>query len=252
MVNGPAIGDMPMVNAGTLAGTDLSAYLNPWTTEVTNRGVDEIMRAGGMANSAARTGAAGAYASGSARAALLEAETNRNALDRAGSLAATTGMQGFTNAQNAAMGDLNRDMQAQLANQGVIWNRASQNASMDLQAQLANQNAMAQAQGIRLAGAGLIGDSVSRARQFGFEDAGRLMGIGGAQEAKEQGALDLAYQDYLRQFGYPVDQLGIGVNALSGLLGGQGTRTSSAEVDNSGQLLSTGIGAVATIAAAYL
>lgn len=274
-ISAPEIGNLPTVSAHSLASVDLSPYLNPWTKDVVNNSTNEVMRAGNMANTQARVGSAGAYASGSARAALLEAENNRNALDRAGAVAGNLNMQGFTNAQQVAGQDAGRSLQADLANQGMAWNkasqnasmdmqgqlanqssawqRASQNASMDLQSQLANQNAIAQAQGIRLQGAGMLGDSIDRARKFGYEDASRFGQIGAAQEAKDQKALDLAFNDYLRQFSYPTDQLNLGINALSKLTGGQGTTTTTGPAkDNSGQLISSGIGAAATVAAAFM
>jgi hypothetical protein len=64
-----------------------------------------------------------------------------------------------------------------------------------------------------------------------------------------QSNLDLAYSDYMRQLGYPMDQLQVRNGLLSGPVGS--TSTSNTSTDNSGQIAGSIMMAAATAAAAY-
>lgn len=54
-------------------------------------------------------------------------------------------------------------------------------------------------------------------RAAGIQGAQLLEGIGRAQQAEQQAGLDLAYQDFLRQQGYPQEQLAFYSDVLRGL-----------------------------------
>lgn len=61
--------------------------------------------------------------------------------------------------------------------------------------------------------------------QAGYSNAQALLGIGDAQQAREQGKLDLAYQDWLAEQNYPYQQLDVMGNAIRTIMGGGGTTT---------------------------
>jgi hypothetical protein len=55
------------------------------------------------------------------------------------------------------------------------------------------------------------------AREAGIQNAQMLDAIGRAQQAERQAGLDIGYQDFLRQQGYPQEQLGFYSDMLRGL-----------------------------------
>jgi hypothetical protein len=61
----------------------------------------------------------------------------------------------------------------------------------------------------------------------GYNDASMLGQIGSAQRARDQGLLDIGYQDFLDQQNWPVQNLGILSNALGAAAGGTGVSTST-------------------------
>lgn len=58
-----------------------------------------------------------------------------------------------------------------------------------------------------------MGDTASTQ---GLRDAAAMAGVGAQQEAKTQSSLDLQYQDFLRQLGYPQEMLNLRTSTLSG------------------------------------
>ena len=156
------------VNAGTLAGTNLSSYMNPYTQNVINAGLQGIntqlrQSLNNIGDQAIKTGAFGGSRQG-----VTEGIANAAAALQAGNLASQLQAQNFSQAQQAAQNDLNRNLQAQLANQsaglqgqGLNLQSSGQNLqaqlanlNSNLQAQLANQSAGLQGQGLNLQSSG--------------------------------------------------------------------------------------------------
>ena len=133
------------VAAGQLAKTDLSAYTNPYDSQVIDNAVGDLDRARklSMNDAGARATAAGAF--GGSRHGLMEAETNKNFYDSAGKVSSNLRQQGFMNAQNMANTDIGRTMQADLANQGANMQANTFNANLGQQRNLANQSSTNQA-----------------------------------------------------------------------------------------------------------
>ena len=133
------------VQAGQLAGANLGAYTNPYESQVVGQTLGDLERSRQIqANEAARQAqAAGAF--GGSRSAILEAETNRAFADQAARSAAQLRQAGFTNAQQMAQQDIQRRMQADLANQGANLQAGTTTANLAQQAGLANQSALNQA-----------------------------------------------------------------------------------------------------------
>lgn len=245
------------VTAGKFTDADLSAYMNPYTSEVINTSLADLSRQNDQVNAATRARAAAAGAFGGSRAALMETENNRNYLDTAARTAAGLRQQGFNTAQQAIAADQNRALQAAGMNQGMDYqvgalgmDMAKFDASQQLQAALANQNAGLQGRNQQLSAAQQLAGLGQLRTNLGFGDAAALLGIGQQQQGMNQANLDLAYQDFLRQQGYPVDQLQLRNGLLAGPVGS--TTTSSTSTDNTGQVVGSGMMAAATIAAAFM
>ena len=122
------------VGAQSLAGTDLSPYVNQYQTEVIDSALGDIERSRLMAQNQNAANAVRAGAFGGDRQAIVEAETNRGFADQAARTAATLRAQGFESAARRAEADVGR---AQTA--------GFQTAQLGAQADLANQRAGLQA-----------------------------------------------------------------------------------------------------------
>lgn len=105
------------VTAGQIAGTDLSAYYNPFERQVVQQSLADIEQARLMqANQlAAQAQAAGAF--GGSRSAILESQASQAAMEQAARTAANLRLGGFQQAQQMAAQDIASRMQAALANQ---------------------------------------------------------------------------------------------------------------------------------------
>ena len=103
----------------SLAGTDLGGYMNPFQRQVIDATMGEIGRQEklqdlGIQDQAQRVGAFGGD-----RMAIQQAENNRNFDQTRAQTLANLNFQNFGNAQQQATNDINRNFQAQQANQGM-------------------------------------------------------------------------------------------------------------------------------------
>jgi hypothetical protein len=201
------------VNAGSLTNADLSGYMNPFTQNVINSGLQslDIQRQQALnqvGDQALKTGAFGGSRQG-----ISEGVTNAGAAMQAGQLASQLQAQNFAQAQQAAQNDINRNLQAQLANQqaglsGAGLNLTAANNLGTLAAQ--GQNSFLQG-----AAAGLTGQE--------------------AIQANQQAQLDAAKQAYTEQQQFPLQQLQIPLQALGATpYGGTTTQTSPGPTSNLG------------------
>lgn len=133
------------VQAGQLASTGLSPYMNPYESQVVGQTLSDLERARQMQQNVlgAQAGAAGAY--GGSRMGVAEAETNRAFAEQAARTAGQLRQAGFTQAQQAAQQDIASRMQADLANQQAGLQAGMTSAQLQQQANLANQQAQQQA-----------------------------------------------------------------------------------------------------------
>jgi len=95
------------VQAGQLATTDLTQYLNPYTQNVIDSSVSDLDRARAMTIASNQGAATQAGAYGGSRHGIVDSETNRGFLDNVGSLVANLRNTGYQNAQTAALADIN-------------------------------------------------------------------------------------------------------------------------------------------------
>ncbi len=211
-----------MVNAGYLASTDLSSYMNPYTQNVINSGLSaldqqRLQSLNQVGDTALKTGAFGGSRHG-----ITEAVTNASAAQQAGSLASNLMSQNFSQAQAAAQNDLQRNMAMQQLNQAA----GLQGAQLNLDA--ANSLGALAAQG-----------------QQSF-----LQGIGAASAAQDQlqrqnqAILDAQRQYYGEQQQFPIQQLMLPLQALGMTPYGQTTTTTGTTTapSQSGSPLLGGLG----------
>lgn len=216
----------PTINAPTLAGTNLSSYMNPYTQSVTNAGLQaiEAQRKQGLNTNADQAIAQKAF--GGSRQGVQEGVTNAGAASAAGQLAAQMGQQNYQNAQQAAQFDIQNNLgtqQANAANQmnaaGLNMNAANGLAGIAQQGQNANIAALMAA----LQGQGLAQQDVQ----------GRLNADQAAYQAAQQ---------------FPLQQLQIPISALSAMPYGSTTKSeSSAPGSGAMQGVGTALQAIGTI-----
>lgn len=186
-------GYQPMnVQAGAVGDTDLSSYQNPYTQQVVDANAADIMRSAQMGLNTLGAQAQSAGAFGGARHGVAMGELGRGALSNIGQQSAALRQAGFQQAQQAATGDINRQMQADLANQSMGLQGAN------LQMQGAQQ----------LANLGNLGFGMGRQVQSD------LMNQGNIQQLMQQQLIDAARQQFAGYTGAPASTIGYVSQAL--------------------------------------
>lgn len=193
-----AIGESPTVSAqnvraGQLARSDLSAYTNPYESQVVDQSLADIERSRLMQQNqlGAQASAAGAF--GGSRQAIAEAETNRAFADQAARTAASLRQAGFTQAQQMAQQDIGTAQQAALANQQANLQAGTTTAGFGQQSNLANQAALNAASQF-----GAASQNQAMAQTAAARNAAAQFGASAANQAAMQQS---AQQQAAAQFG---------------------------------------------------
>jgi hypothetical protein len=208
--NAATIGSTPTVGAqniqaGQLAGRNLSAYTNPYESQVVDQSLADLERTRLMQQNqlGAQASAAGAF--GGSRQGIAEAETNRAFADQAARTASGLRQAGFQNAQQMAGQDIATQMQAALANQQAGLQAGTTTANLQQQAAIASQAAQ------------------NQARQFG------------AGAANVAGLQNMAAQNQARQFGAQQGMTAQQLNQMAGLQANQQRLGAASQMGQLGQ-----------------
>ena len=161
------------LGATQLAGTDMRPYMSPYQQGVTDIALREARKQGDIQRNQLNSQATLSGAFGGSRAALEQMESERNIQQNLGDIQATGSQRAFESAIAQLMGDRAAASQA-----------APQMAAL---------------------GTGLQGVLTSGLKESELS--------GERERAERQGALDIAYQDYLTQRAYPMAQAS-GLQAL--------------------------------------
>jgi len=212
-------------------------YLNQYRQAALDPTLAEIQRQGDimLTGNAARATGSGAF--GGSRAALLDAETQKNILaqlakteaegmaggfDTASGLvqrdqdrALTAGLANQSTGLDAAKSNQNVTTQAQFRNQDALNTIAQLNAKLRQESNLANQDAMLKKMGLDIQSAGQQGELAKLSQDMSYKDIAALMGIGKEQQGMDQANMDLAYQDFLREQNHPQENLNMLISALN-------------------------------------
>lgn len=145
-VNSPIGLDPRMVGIERLSDTDYSPYANKFNTEVVDITLADIERARQMQQNqnASRAVAAGAF--GGDRQGIVEAETNKAALDQVARTSAALRSEGFDKSTGMAQSDIANFIRAQELNQKTDLSAGQFSNSQAMQGSLANQQANMEAQ----------------------------------------------------------------------------------------------------------
>jgi hypothetical protein len=183
------------VRGGSLLGQDIGAYMSPYTQAVTEQGLKDINRSRTLANVNTAAGATAARAFGGSRHGIAEAETNRAYDENANRFVGEQNAKAFAAAQSGAEADLQRQMQARLANQG---------AGLQANAQ-------------RTTAAGTLANIGAQGQQMGFQGAQQLAQAGAQQQQFSQQQMDALRNLPLEQQQIINQALGLNVGGGSGM-----------------------------------
>lgn len=122
--------------------TDLSGYMNPFNSAVTQNTVNEALRANQISQGQLDSKATMAGAFGGDRAAIEQQENQRNMQQTLQNTLGQLNSQNFGNAQQQAQTDLSRSLQSQGMNQSTGLQTNLTNAQLQQQSGLSNQSAL--------------------------------------------------------------------------------------------------------------
>lgn len=180
------------VQAGQLASTSMTPYMNPYTTDVIKATEADILRGGQMGLNELGAQAQAAKAFGGSRHGVATGELGRNIVQQLAQSSTGLRQAGFQQAQQAAQSDIQSKMQADLANQ---------------------QMGLAGAQH-RLGASAQLGDIANLGFGMGQTVQQNLAQQGAQQQALQQALIDAAKQRYQGYTQAPVTSLGYVSSAL--------------------------------------
>jgi len=206
----PTIGDVP-----SLLDVDIGAYQSPYQQQVIDLALEDIGRVEDVQRQQAQEQAMRAGAFGGSRGTIFEQEALRPLQEEKLRTVAGLRQAGFEQAQRAAEADIARQQQlAILRPELELQGRAQQ--------------------------AGLLGGLLGGQQQA----LSGMLGIGGLGRGLEQAQRDFAFQEFMREQGYPAYQLGLlgqGLGMMPQLTGRRGTTSQrSASLSDLGAFLEGG------------
>lgn len=197
-----------LTQAGQSSVANIGQYMSPYTDQVVNRIADlgarnlteNIMpQIEGRYIQAGQLGFGGRNGTGSPSG--MMTDTARAVRDTSGDILAQQTQalqQGYTQAAGLAGTDL--------ARQAGLAATAGSLGGQDLSRQLT--------------GAGQLADMGTAAQTLGLTGAGALQQVGATQQAQAQKNIDVAYGDFLRQQGYPQEQINAMLTTMGGVKAG--------------------------------
>jgi len=192
-------GNSATVTPQTLAGTDLNPYMNPYTDAVIKANEADIMRGAQIGLNELSAQAQAAKSFGGSRHGVATGELGRSAVEQLARSSSGLRQANFQNAQNAALQDIQNNMQGQLANQSS----GLQDISNRLQASLANQSAGLQAQNQRLGAANQLANISNLGFGMGQQVNQNLATQGAMQQALQQMVMDNAANKFNQYTAHP-------------------------------------------------
>ena len=188
-----AMGYQPQqVQAGQLANTSMTPYMNPYETNVVQANEADILRGANMGMDMLGAQATAGKAFGGSRHGVAMGELGRDTIDQLAQSSAGLRQQGYQNAQQQAQQDISGRMQASLANQQA-----------GLQG---NQQLMG--------GAGQMADISNLGFGMGQTLTSNLAQQGAQQQAMQQALIDAGKQNFAGYTGQPQQSIGYVTQAL--------------------------------------
>jgi hypothetical protein len=185
---------------GTIAGSNIAQYQNPYTQQVIQANEADILRGAQMGLNTLGAQAQAARAFGGSREGVAQAELGRNVLQQLAQSSAGLRQAGFQQAQQAAQ----QDIQNRLAQEGLGLQGSQQ----------------------RLGAAAQLGNVANLGFGMGQTLTQNLAQQGALQQGLQQALLDAAKQQYAGYTGAPATSIGYVTSALGATPVPQTTTTS--------------------------
>jgi hypothetical protein len=180
------------VNPAQIANTNLSPYMNPFTSSVINATLPIMQQNLGLSQNQQQNAAASAGAFGGSRQAIQQGVTQAQGALGMAQMAGQLNQANFGQAQAAATGDISRNLQAQQLNQAAGLSQEG----------LVNQAA---------SGLGTLG---TQQMQNNIANYGMLTSAGGFEQQQAQNDVNAQMAKFQQAFQYPQQQLGIMESSL--------------------------------------
>ena len=174
------------VTPQTLAGTDLSPYMNPYTQDVINATMPGMIQANALSQNQQANAANSSNAFGGSRQGIQQGVAQAQGAMNIGQMLAGLNSANFTQAQAAATGDISRNLTAQTTNQA----EAQAKINSDIQASQGLTN---------------TGDSMSKNNVANFN---MLQSAGASESMQAQNEINAQMAKFNQAFNYPQQQLG--------------------------------------------
>ena len=181
------------VTPNQLATTNLAPYMNPYTDAVIKQNEADILRGAQIGLNELSSQAQAAKSFGGSRHGIQGAELGRSSLEQLAKSSAGLRQANYGNAQQAAMQDINTNLQGQLANQSADLSGAGQ----------------------RLGAANQLGQLSNLGFGMGQQVNQNLATQGAMQQALQQMVMDNATNKFNQYTGHPAAGLGYLTNALN-------------------------------------
>jgi hypothetical protein len=225
-VNSP--GNAAGVTAGNIGSTNLDPYMNPYTQDVINATLPVMQQQNALSQNQQANAANSSNAFGGSRQGIQQGVAQAQGAQNIGQMLAQLNSANFSQAQAAATGDINRQLQAATTNQAsqqtdlarqntdLLANQSANAADLNrsLTAQQSNQTAdQAKVNSDILASQGLTntGDSMNKANIANY---GMLSSAGAGQSMQAQNNINAQMAKFNQAFNYPQQQLGTLLSAL--------------------------------------
>lgn len=214
-LSAPATVTPNTIAAGQLANTDLTPYLNPYTNDVVNSTLSNLALARAQQQVSDDAAATAANAFGGTRQAVQNALTTNDYLRNVASTTANLNQSAYANAQAAALADINNQLSASQTNAANRLNASEFNATGAYNAAAANAaNSLAGAN-LQMNAANLLGSLSNDQLNQALQRAGAIEGVGAEQTGQQQAIDQAAYQEFLRQAQFPIEQQQLRSQALT-------------------------------------
>jgi hypothetical protein len=143
----PALAQAQSYSAAQLSDKNINDYMNPYTQNVIDTTMGDLNKARQQALNSTGAAATSGGAFGGDRHGIMEAQNNADYMDQVARSSAQLRNQGYQNAQQAAMGDVNALNQSYQSNAGMaqqsnLANQSANNARSQFVGSTANSNAM--------------------------------------------------------------------------------------------------------------
>ena len=229
--------------------SNVQGYFNPYEDIAVQQALQDIRRAGNIAQNQLASEAVGAGAFGGSRSAIAEAELQRNILEQQARTAAQMRQQGYgaaaSQAQSAFEAAKDRQLKRAGAQAGLGQEMAATGQQFGALANVASGLGQQFGQfGLQQAGLGQLG------QQLGLKDIQTLSALGGQEQVYNQAVADAAYKANLGLQQFPYQQYAFLSDIYKGIPSSQQTTTINQEPQPSGLQSALGLGISGLAAAA--